>query len=99
MQHTAWNPANQPGTVQQLVEGQADFIAVTTPDTAGTELAVKHGLGYIPKGVEIWKQPYVENPAIGDGLSLVGESGTEWTKQVIFLKFSRTGVNMTLAVF
>ncbi len=99
MQHTANLPSNPSATILALTEGQADFVEVTTPDTAGTEIRVEHGLGYIPRGVDIVKQRYVENPAIGNGLSIVGDSGTAWTKQFVYVKFSRTGVDLTLAVF
>lgn len=97
-QHAPHLPMNPATTLQQLVEGQPDFIEITTPATAGTELAIQHGLGRVPKGFEVVKRPFIANPAIGEGLFQAGVGDTTWTKEFLYLKFSRTSVNVTISV-
>ena len=90
---TAYNPASLDGTVRAIVSGQPDFIAITTPSSAGVELEVSHGLGRIPKGFFVAKRTYT-----GTAFDC-GDSGTTWTKEKLYLKFSITSIDLTIAVF
>ena len=83
-----------PITVRSLVDGQMDLIDITTPESGGRELEVVHGLGRIPRGVLLVNRPYT-----GLGPWDWGSSGTTWTATKLYLKFSETSVNMTIAVF
>lgn len=88
-----YNPSQPDATLRALVSGQMDFIAITTPSTAGVELQVKHGLGRKPNGFHVVKRTYT-----GTAFDC-GDSGTEWTATDIYLKFSVTSIDMTIAVY
>ena len=89
----AYNPVNTDATLRSLVSGQADFIDLTTPSSAGEEVGVAHGLGRVPKGFAVVKSTYT-----GTAMD-AGDSGTAWTATTIYLKFSRTSAAVTIAVF
>lgn len=90
-QHAAWIPGKVADVVRSLVNGQPDFVDVTTPSNAGDELAITHGLGRIPKGYFVANRDYA---ALNHG-----KGGTDWTKELIYLKFSTTDKALTIAVF
>lgn len=88
-----FNGNNLPATIRALVSGQPDFIEITTPSSAGVELAVDHGLGRIPKGYVVVKRTYT-----GSAYDH-GASATAWTTTRIYLQFSVTNIPLTIAVF
>lgn len=72
MQHAQYNPANLQENLRILIEGQADFIDITTPSVSLQEMKIGHGLGRMPKGYSLVK---------GDLLS--GATGSGGTKVLV----------------
>ena len=76
-------------TVKQLVDGQPDFVEVTTPSSTSDELEIAHGLGRVPKGVLVVKSTI--NVQAYD-------SGTPWTDKYLYCKFTQADQDVTVAV-
>jgi hypothetical protein len=85
-------PNNLDATSRNLVSGQPDFIEITTPSTT-VELEVPHGLGRVPNGYVVVKRTYT-----GTAFDH-GDSGTTWTRNHLYLRFSITSITLTIAVF
>lgn len=88
--HAPYIPGQPDMVLQSLVNGQPDFLEVTTPASTSDELEVSHGLGRKPRGVIVIRS----TSAIS-----VYDSGTEWTTGSLFVKFSVADADVTLAVF
>ena len=81
-----------------LLASQPAFCTITTSAVAGEPTRIAHGLGRIPNGYAIIKQP----PGL---LFMHGydeynmNADTRWTTDVIYVIFSVGSVSLTVAVF
>lgn len=92
-QHAKEHPGAVAQSVRELLNGQLNTIEITTPSTAAEELKIAHDLGRVPNGYIIVIRPYT------GGSLFHGKGATTWDTVNLYLKFSTTDTELTLAVF